>query len=580
MMTFHAAKNGENMLFSSYVVKQINKEEIKIYDRHSLNEAKIPKENLNKLNLDKIRYGPVDYVDIAITGKCNLKCKHCYQGDQKYSYEIDYKTIEKIVYDAYDLGVIGIVLTGGEPTLHPNFVDIIKLLDELNFRWTLVTNGNYNNKLNKYILKYKPVEVAFSLDGLKPEYEKFRIGGDWNKIIENIKTISKEVITQVNCTLNKYTNNTKYLEKFEKFVKEVLNVDKITYIPIGFEGYAKKNKEIIPKKIKFPKGIYNRNDKYYTCSFFYNKLTINYDGSIYPCMFFREIEYYRLGNVYENSLKEIYYKLISKNVIPKPIEYLIKKECINCTHSNECGGGCQGRALTMNGYVGSKDLCVCDIYKNKYPTMFPKPNFDKLIELYKYKKLPKNLEELYLKVIEILKELNVNKVLDVGCGSGFFMDLAKKEFDIYGIDSSKEMVETTNKKHPGKVFYCDILEYSPKIKYDATTCLYSFFCHFTTIEKIKEVIKKIRTISRYLIFDVLDVNKLPIESEIKHENYREYVYRDKKFVYSFKIIDEKYYYSISYPIIEWNEFLKEFGKIVKKEPLNKYREIYVLEFNS
>jgi MoaA/NifB/PqqE/SkfB family radical SAM enzyme len=262
MMIFHAAKNGESMISSSsYVVKQINKEEIKIYDRCSLNEAKIPKENLDKLNLDKIRYGPVDYVDIAITGKCNLKCKHCYQGDQKYSYELDYKTIEKTIYDAYDLGVIGIVLTGGEPTLHPNFVDIIKLLDELNFRWTLVTNGNYDKKLNKYILKYKPVEVAFSLDGLKPEYEKFRIGGNWEKVIENIKTLSKEIITQVNCTLNKYTSDPEYIKKFEKFVKNELNVDKITYVPIGLAGYACKNTDIIPKKIWFPKKIYNRNGK-------------------------------------------------------------------------------------------------------------------------------------------------------------------------------------------------------------------------------------------------------------------------------------------------------------------------------
>ncbi len=565
--------------FSFYVVKLLESGELWIFDRHSLNKAKIPRKNIDKLNLEKIRYGPLDVVDIAITGRCNLKCKHCYQGDQKYSYELDYKTIERIIYDSYDLGTVDIVITGGEPTQHPDFVKIIKLLDELNFRWTLITNGNYDKKLNQCILKYKPAEVVFSLDGFKKEYEKFRIGGNWEKVIENIKELSNEIIIQINYTLNKYTNDPDYIKKFEKFVKEKLNIDRIIYIPIGSAGYACENSDIIPKNLTILKNVFKKGNKYTTCNFFYNKISINYDGSVYPCMFFREIEYYRLGNVYENSLKEIYYKLISKNVVPKPTEYIIKKDCINCTHLNECGGGCQGRALTMNGYVGSKDLCVCDIYNGKYPNMFPKPNFDKLHELYVYKNIPKHLKETYLKYIEILKNLNVKKVLDVGCGCGCFIDLAKDHFDIYGLDTSKMMANIANKKHPGKIYHSDILEFKFKENYDAITAIYSFMCYFTTIDKYKKFFNKIKKHTKYFIFDALNINSFPKESEIKHENYREYVYRDNRFVYSFKIIDEKYYYSISYPIINWDEFLKEFGKIIKKEKLNKHRIIYVLEFN-
>jgi len=54
---------------------------------------------------------------------------------------------------------------------------------------------------------------------------------------------------------------------------------------------------------------------------------------------------------------------------------------------------------------------------------------------------------LWSNFLEILKNLNVKKVLDIGCGGGDFCLLAKNEgFDIKGVDLSKAQVEKAIKK--------------------------------------------------------------------------------------------------------------------------------------
>ena len=57
------------------------------------------------------------------------------------------------------------------------------------------------------------------------------------------------------------------------------------------------------------------------------------------------------------------------------------------------------------------------------------------------------MQFLWGKYIEELKKLNVQKILDIGCGSGGFMEMAQKEeFEIVGIDISEQMVKNGKQK--------------------------------------------------------------------------------------------------------------------------------------
>lgn len=82
--------------------------------------------------------------NIAITNQCNLKCEYCFAEEykQQNKYEINLTDYQQLLYfsSTSNIGIIG-----GEPTLHPDFVNILKctnyICNEQDIRATLFTNG-------------------------------------------------------------------------------------------------------------------------------------------------------------------------------------------------------------------------------------------------------------------------------------------------------------------------------------------------------------------------------------------------------------------------------------------------------
>ncbi|HET8796207.1 MAG TPA: radical SAM protein, partial [Thermoanaerobaculia bacterium] len=62
---------------------------------------------------------------VEITRKCNLRCPHCFVvGGMQRANEMSTERILRLLDEWAELGVLTVVLTGGEPTIHPDFVEI------------------------------------------------------------------------------------------------------------------------------------------------------------------------------------------------------------------------------------------------------------------------------------------------------------------------------------------------------------------------------------------------------------------------------------------------------------------------
>ena len=75
---------------------------------------------------------PARYIQTAhwsITGKCNYRCKHCYMSapDAKLG-ELNHETVMSIVQQLIDCGVYEVSLTGGEPLVRKDFLEIVDAL--------------------------------------------------------------------------------------------------------------------------------------------------------------------------------------------------------------------------------------------------------------------------------------------------------------------------------------------------------------------------------------------------------------------------------------------------------------------
>lgn len=107
-----------------------------------------------------------------VTG-CNLACRHCwitptfYKGKPATGDVMDYDLLEQLIIEGKTMGLTGAKLTGGEPTLHPRFRDIVDMLTRYGIQFNMETNGTLMTQELAHHLK-KNTNLNFlsvSIDG-------------------------------------------------------------------------------------------------------------------------------------------------------------------------------------------------------------------------------------------------------------------------------------------------------------------------------------------------------------------------------------------------------------------------------
>ena len=145
------------------------------------------------------------FVGIELTRHCNLRCAHCFRADLDEAAEIPFETVDKVLREATRYNRPHIALTGGEPTLHHRFLDILNLIVTHGFTFHFVTNGYHYDKLFRktFPLFGNPqwIGVSFSVDGAKEEtHDAIRGKGSFARVLAAVavaKTHKLEVVVQM-----------------------------------------------------------------------------------------------------------------------------------------------------------------------------------------------------------------------------------------------------------------------------------------------------------------------------------------------------------------------------------------------
>ena len=110
---------------------------------------------------------------IEVTDACNLKCVHCYVTNRIKEpfrfHTIDVHSIENILNQAKELNVFRIILTGGEPFMHPEILKILEMIHEMNFMCYVMSNATLINDKNIYAVKKYVNRVLISNYGANDE---------------------------------------------------------------------------------------------------------------------------------------------------------------------------------------------------------------------------------------------------------------------------------------------------------------------------------------------------------------------------------------------------------------------------
>ncbi|MBZ0252901.1 MAG: radical SAM protein [Candidatus Methylomirabilis sp.] len=112
-----------------------------------------------------------------ITRTCNLHCVHCYSDSDRKSYpgELSFEECLGVIEDLAKFQVPAVLLSGGEPLIHPRFWDIAAAAAKAGLRLTLSTNGTLIDaeaagRIRETGFSY----VGVSLDGLGEVNDRFR----------------------------------------------------------------------------------------------------------------------------------------------------------------------------------------------------------------------------------------------------------------------------------------------------------------------------------------------------------------------------------------------------------------------
>lgn len=190
----------------------------------------------------KDSYGrEIDYIRISLTERCNLKCIYCLPKDFKCPCNSENKILTKdnifdIVEIAEKLGIKKIRLTGGEPLLRNDIVQIVKGIRERGIKSIYITtNGILLHEKIEVLKNAGLTGVNISLDSLdKKQFKEITRGGELDIVLKGIeKAISLNLQVKLNSVIIKGINENQIEDLAKLTQNNELDVRFIELMPIG-----------------------------------------------------------------------------------------------------------------------------------------------------------------------------------------------------------------------------------------------------------------------------------------------------------------------------------------------------------
>jgi radical SAM protein with 4Fe4S-binding SPASM domain len=137
----------------------------------------------------------LQFLWLEITGRCNLICGHCYadSGPQvKHTDALSLQQWTGVIDEAHELGCRAVQFIGGEPTLHPNLMEMIEHADRRGFDLIEVfTNATRVDRSLIGCFKQHRVHVATSFYSADSAvHERITMGpGSWSRTVNGMRAI-------------------------------------------------------------------------------------------------------------------------------------------------------------------------------------------------------------------------------------------------------------------------------------------------------------------------------------------------------------------------------------------------------
>ena len=314
---------------------------------------------------------------IELTYRCNLKCIHCYNPKNISSIEIPFDKLKQIIDDAYKLGCLYVILSGGESTTYSHIIELITYIREKGMSVAIFSNGLrlaedekfYQKLLSLYITKYSisfygtTAETHEKVTDVLGSYQKTK------KVIEKLIADGQEVqikdfLLNVNCNecleMKKYGNKLgcqaiadisliPTIEGDKKTFKYMLSDDELFNLFINPDSPLYIGENPVLRNFE--------NYKYESlCMGGFTSLCITPTLNVTVCSSFP----YAFGNLKHESLLDIWKEAVDKNPNSKLNKWwhITGKDLEECYKYDYCAfcNYCPGMGYLENGFLKKSDV--------------------------------------------------------------------------------------------------------------------------------------------------------------------------------------------------------------------------------
>jgi len=240
---------------------------------------------------------------IEITNICNLKCKFCPETNRKKEF-MSVENFEKVIKKAHKHTNLVCLHVKGEPLLHPNLEEILKILEKYNLQANITTNGTLIKEKLEVLKKSKTVrQINFSIhsimqnDRLDKKYLQ-----DIFESVENLENIIISYRLWNLQTIKENDINNEIIKEIESYY----NIQSLKQKLMENEFLKVKENVFINQDIEFTwPNINNANIiEKGRCLALKEQIAILADGTVVPCCLDNNGDI-ALGNISEETLEDI-----------------------------------------------------------------------------------------------------------------------------------------------------------------------------------------------------------------------------------------------------------------------------------
>jgi MoaA/NifB/PqqE/SkfB family radical SAM enzyme len=342
-------------------------------------------------------------VNLLITMRCNRACSYCFAKEKLHSYSK--QPIKDITLENFNIVLDFLLksnqnvlqLAGGEPTIHPQFKEMLLTLINKKIRVNILSNALWDPNLNEFFKQVSPLALGFLLN---VDHPKTYSASEWDSIEKNLSFLSKRANVTLSFNIHQVTPDYAYI--FDLISKYNFKNLRLSFsMPVNFAGRKNAYLEIADyrsaakyvmdfiRKAEALGAAVGMDNAVPICMFTpeqlsdlmlkqvieparnfvcYPAIDIGPDLSIWRCFGTSKLFNKKLLDF--RSIEEIceYYQRVSQLY---QFKYFPLKECEVCEHAKEkrCQGGCIGFAEAKIEELG---IQISELTESELLAMIPK----------------------------------------------------------------------------------------------------------------------------------------------------------------------------------------------------------------